>query len=107
MTVLSKFLATGKKHLATKRCFARYKNFNKKRILGSSNTNLFHSLPPHLFCRKCKNARCKVCPNASYILDGINSIEFCRAMNVIYKVSCNVCNLSGVCPGFLPRVRFL
>ena len=46
----------------------------------------------------CKDARCKTCSNAStsYTLEGINLLEFCKASIVIYKMSCNVCNLSYI-----------
>ena len=34
--------------------------------------------------------------STSYILDYINLIEFCKASNEIYKISCNVRNLSYI-----------
>ena len=97
MAVLSKFLTTGNKHSAGKRCFARYRN-NKKVFPGSIASDLFYSPPSSLLFCKCSDIRCKTCPNAStsQIINDPTSITFCKASNVIYKISCNICNLAYI-----------
>ena len=56
MVVLNKYLSTGNKHLANKRCLAWYRN-SKKVFPGLSTSSSL------LFC-KYSDTRCKTCPNA-------------------------------------------
>ena len=86
MVVLSKFLVFGNKHLASKRCFAWYRN-SEKVFPGSKASDLFYSSPSSLLFCKCSDIRCKTCPNASTseLINVPTSITFCKASNVIYK----------------------
>ena len=97
MAVTSKFLVTGNKHLASKRCFARYKN-SKNLFPGLIASDLFYSPSSSLLFRKCSDIRCKTCPNASasQIINDPTFITFCKASNVIFKIKCNICNLAYI-----------
>ena len=97
MVVFSKFLATGNKHLASKRCLVQYRN-NKMVFPGLKTSNLFYSPPSSLLYCKCSDIRCKTCPNAStsQFTKDPASITFCKASNVIYKISFNICSLTNI-----------
>ena len=91
MAKQSKFLVTGKKYLSNKRYCAWYSNIERD-ITGSLNSHLFYSLPPILKFSKCKFKKCLICPNAfsSQCDNDPNLVTFCKAYNVIYKISCNM-----------------
>ena len=51
-----------------------------------------------LIFSKCTSKKCLTCPKASstQVEDKPNLINFCKAFNVIYKISSNICNMSYI-----------
>ena len=103
MAVQSKFLEPGKKYLADKQYYARYKNIERD-ISGSSNSHFFYSPPPKLKFSKCNLKRCLTCPNASFSQcdDDSNLFIFCKAYIITYKQSWNICNITYIGKTFTP-----
>ena len=97
MAVQSKFLVPGKKYLANKWYCTLYSNIEKD-ITASLNSHLFYSPPPLLKISKCNSKRCFTCPDvsSSQCDNDPNLATFCKAYNVIYKISYNLCNMSYV-----------
>ena len=97
MAVHSNFLATCKKYLAKKRYCAQYSNFERD-ITGSSESYLFYYPPLLLKLSKCHSKRCLTCPYASSSQIDNNPLlpPFCKAYNVVYKISCKECNMSYI-----------
>ena len=97
MAVQSKFLVPGKKYLANKWYCTLYSNIEKD-ITASLNSHLFYSPPPLLKISKCNSKRCFTCPDvsSSQCDNDPNLATFCKAYNVIYKISYNICNTSYV-----------
>ena len=70
----------------------------KKIFPGSTTNDIFYSLPSSLLFRKCSDIRHKTCPNASssQAINDPTSTPLCKASNVIYKISWNICNLAYI-----------
>ena len=84
----------GKKYFGKKRYCVRYSNIERG-ITGSSSSHLFYSPPPILKLNKCNSKRCLTCSNAfsSQCDNDPNLANFCKACCIIYKISCNTCNM--------------
>lgn len=97
MVAHSKYLVTCNKNLASKQFCARYSDIYRD-ISRSKNRYLYYSPPPTLYFRKCNTARCKTCPQASnsQIISDPLLHPFCKAFNVIYRITCTVCNLKYI-----------
>lgn len=97
MVYISKILVLGKLYNASMQYSGRYRN-NNRVVPRSSSNHLFYFPPPPLSFRRCCFGIWKTYPNADrpQIVSYPNFSLFCKAFNVIYTITCNLCNMQYI-----------